>query len=132
RSEIDDAAVAFFRRWLDNPASGELRLPPNPDLYRMTAGRSSRCLHAAVWQGETILVSIGVAAHSRCGASLWRMMHDSPYPLATSAEDRPPEPWIAARIEAGLALYPEAANWLGDMERCLAWAWIEYVVNRRK
>src|SRR5690606_9418574 len=100
RSEIDDAAVAFFRRWLDDPAAGgELRLPPNPDLYRMTAGRSSRCLHAAVWQGEPILVSIGVATHSRCGA--------------------------------GRGLDREATNCLGAMERCLGWAWVEHVDNRR-
>lgn len=24
-----------------------------------------------------------------------------------------------------LALHPEAAQWLGDFERCLAWAWLE-------
>lgn len=37
----------------------------------------------------------------------------------------PGEPWCAVRLEPGIALYPETAHWLGDFERCLAWAWLE-------
>lgn len=126
RAEIDDRAVEFFRRWLDDPSGLDLPLPPNPDLYWLSGARASKCLHAAVRQGNTLLVSIGIAAHSRCGAVLWRRMHQGATGLATDAADCPAEPWIAVRVEPGLAIYPEAAGWLGDMERVLAWAWVEH------
>lgn len=89
------------------------------------ASASTRCLVATVSvRNSRPLVIIGVAAHSRCGASLWRRLHQGGG-LATRAEDVPPEPWCAARLEAGIALHPEHAHWLGDFERCLAWVWIE-------
>lgn len=42
----------------------------------------------------------------------------------------PPYPWTAVMLEAGLALHPDAALWLGDFERCVAWAWIERHARR--
>lgn len=45
--------------------------------------------------------------------------------LRTSPDQVPPEPWVAVRIEVGAAVMPEAMAWTGDLERCLAWAWIE-------
>lgn len=41
-------------------------------------------------------------------------------------------PWCAVYLEIGLALKPDASAWLGDLERCLAWAWIDYVKKRNK
>jgi hypothetical protein len=74
------------------------------------------------------VITIGIAAKSRCSAKLWQMLHNHAMPgipVKTDINAPPSAPWCAARIEGGLAHYPGAAAWLGDFERCLAWAWIE-------
>lgn len=43
----------------------------------------------------------------------------------------PALPWCAVRIEIGMAVHPQPADWLGDLERCLAWGWIEMVAEDR-
>jgi hypothetical protein len=52
------------------------------------------------------------------------MLTEIPEPL-NPMPDRPQTPWCAAKLMPGLSAYPAAAMWLGDMERCVAWAWIE-------
>lgn len=69
-------------------------------------------------------IAVGVAAHSRAGAALWRRLHRWPLPLATSIDDVPPEPWCAARIDT-YELDPERMGIYGDLERCLAWTWLD-------
>lgn len=65
------------------------------------------------------LVQIGVAPDSLAGADLWRTW------LGRDRDDRTPSaPWCCARLMPALALYRAAAHWLGDFERCVAWAWI--------
>ena len=48
--------------------------------------------------------------------------------FATSVKrgvQRPAEPWCAVLIHLTLALAdPSASAWLGDFERCVAWAWV--------
>ena len=36
-----------------------------------------------------------------------------------------PAPACLVRLADGLARYPAVAHWLGDYERCTAWAWLE-------
>lgn len=69
------------------------------------------------------LVSIGVAQRSRHGSALWPLMTGPVMPKAKPGLQRPAEPWCAVAIWPTLALYPSAADWLGDLERCIAWAW---------
>ncbi|MDQ3562852.1 MAG: hypothetical protein M3436_01505 [Pseudomonadota bacterium] len=65
----------------------------------------------------------GVAAHSRCGAALWRELHRwGKTPVVTDPERCPPEPWVAVALDAGITQHMDATEWLGDFERCLAWA----------
>src|SRR5690606_32854111 len=102
----------------------------------MTATAEGRSLIATVWGPLTEirnsapmclpLVTFGVAEHSRGGAKLWRMLHQAREPeVQTSPDNCPPEPWVAARMEVGIALLPEHAEWIGDFERCVGWAWLE-------
>jgi hypothetical protein len=71
------------------------------------------------------LVTIAVAAKSKVSARLWSELQ-RPIPGSSPAAGDPPRaPWVAARLYPTLALDPDAAVWLGDFERCLAWAWIE-------
>jgi hypothetical protein len=66
----------------------------------------------------TRLVRIGVADKSRCAQPLWERLGGAP-------DARPAEPWCAASIDPRGASADRAAyRWLGDFERCLAWAWL--------
>lgn len=73
--------------------------------------------------GEHIpLVTMAAAQRSRHGAPLWHQMV-----AAFGAKTgllRPAEPWCAVALHPSIAGYPDAAHWLGDFERCIAWAWI--------
>lgn len=68
------------------------------------------------------LVTLGVAQRSRHGADLWGTLV-AQFGCAKGLR-RPTEPWCAVALHAGLAAHREAAHWLGDLERCIAWAWI--------
>lgn len=71
------------------------------------------------------LVTMGVARRSRGAQTLWRIMHDAPYDLATDPDNPPKAPWLAVRVEPSLIDDPGASVWLADYERALAWAWIK-------
>lgn len=137
RSEVDDGVVDTCAALLrDAISGGEPLLPAIDPPVTMTATAEGRCVAVTIWaadesRGRAPLLTIGIAAKSRCGAPLWRLLHQHAHPaipIKTKAEECPPEPWCAGRIDPGGALYPDArAMWmaLADLERCLAWAWIE-------
>jgi len=131
REEISAAALAACSEILDAIArpgvdSPSVAVPGQPG-YRVAGSVSGRCCVLTVHHDDTRepVCTIGIAAHSRCGAGLWRELHRwGSLPVATDPERCPPEPWVAAALAAGIAAHPEAARWLGDFERCLAWAWV--------
>lgn len=131
RDEVSDQAVAACLALIDKITSGEVSESvkiPGVGEYYLSGRASSKCLVATVWSGapSIVIATIGVAAHSRCGAALWREMHAwGETPVVTDPAQCPPEPWVAAAIDAGITQHMEAAHWLGDFERCLAWAWLE-------
>jgi hypothetical protein len=135
RAEVDDVAIAAVQDGLDRALAGGRPLIPGGDCT-MTATAAGKCLIATAWSGGAApLVTVGVAAHSRCGARLWRALHEergAAMPrLATAGNPCPQEPWCAARLEIGLASEPRAAYWLADWERVLAWAWLSRVGAKR-
>jgi len=130
RSEVDADLMPRLRELLDAALMGEADLPvPDPDRrarYRLRATAQGRCMVATAYlvygaqqsksRMRIPLVSFGVSGHSRCGAALWRSLHQGPCP---------PEPWCAVRIHDTIAIDPAAARWIGDLERCIAWAWLD-------
>lgn len=131
REEISDEALAVCRGLIDRIMAGEVSEPaPIPGFagYSLSGRASSRCLVATVWADgppSEIVATIGIAAHSKCGASLWRELHRwGQTPVVTGPHHCPPEPWVAAALDAGIVRHMDAAHWLGDFERCLAWAWV--------
>ncbi len=66
------------------------------------------------------LVTLGVAARSRHAVELW----DGLASLAKADVKRPTAPWCAVVLWPALAAHPDAAEWLGDLERCIALAWV--------
>jgi hypothetical protein len=96
--------------------------------YSVSGRAEGRCLVATVWADgppSLVVASIGVALHSRCGSALWRGLHQwGTLPVVTDPEHPPAEPWVAAALDMGALQHPDCLGWLGDFERCLAWAWL--------
>lgn len=60
------------------------------------------------------------------GAPLaWRSLHRRPSRNGVPAPQEPEAPWCAVLLHKTLPLGGDATLWLGDFERCVAWAWIE-------
>jgi hypothetical protein len=137
RHEIEPRALASSAMLLDAAIrDGRVALPVEPAGLDLQVTAQGRCMVATVWHDEVPLVTFGVAAHSRCGASLWRMLCSG---ATVTAEGRrainpdsaPQEPWCAARLEPGIAVMMDVAPLLGDLERCIAWAWLDRLERQR-
>lgn len=138
RAEVGDAVLRDLAPWLAGAlASGAPSPLPVAALshFAVRATREAGALLVTLlapraphargrpYRGETIpLITLGVAQRSRQGAELWAMMvaqFDAAPGLA-----KPAEPWCAVAVHPPVAGYPESLDWLGDFERCAAWAWI--------
>jgi hypothetical protein len=68
------------------------------------------------------LVTFGVAHRSRQGAALWtELLKVGP---AAPGTREPHAPWCGVHVHPSIVGYMDALSWLGDFERCVAWAWI--------
>ena len=65
------------------------------------------------------IVTLGVAPTAN--ARLWQMLAGA----AKKKAQEPAAPWLAVIPYPGLNQGPYIAGWLADLERCLAWAWID-------
>jgi hypothetical protein len=115
RSEVAPGILATVGGWLK---SDSIELPGG--YVCRIVYRSAHCLEAEVLTPAAVrLVVVGVASHTRCGQPLWERIGGAP-------TTRPAEPWCGIWLDPeGLAADPAAYVWLGDFERCLAWAFIE-------
>jgi len=69
------------------------------------------------------LVTIGVVKKSR-HAHLWGLMTTGAHmPPAAKGIKAPQTPWCAIAVWPSSVLCADAFEWLGDFERCVAWAW---------
>ncbi|AVQ00330.1 hypothetical protein C7S18_23825 (plasmid) [Ahniella affigens] len=78
--------------------------------------------------GGPALVTIALAISRDAGVDMWAMLHmieEPGNPRSTRAGEPAEAPWLAVIPHVALALYPDASAWLGDAERCIAWAWIQ-------
>lgn len=56
------------------------------------------------------------------GSEMWEILHTSTsLPLQTKVNEPPELPYVADRIEPGVALNMSAMKWTGDFSKCLAW-----------
>lgn len=98
QSEISEEAPAVCRRLLaemQEACEGEMVRIPGVWDYFLSGQAAGACLVATVWSGapSVCIATIGVAAHSRCGARLWRELHRwGETPVVTDPEHCPPEP----------------------------------------
>ncbi|NNM75085.1 hypothetical protein [Enterovirga aerilata] len=124
RDEVSDAVVTTLRQQISEMLAG-LPVEVLPG-YRLTGTAAGGALLATV-ESETAgpLATVAVAPSGRSSTRLWQEL-SKPAPAGGVAVGEAPEPpWCAVRLYPGLGRDPDAAHWLGDFERCLAWAWIE-------
>lgn len=139
RSEVRAAVIDGLAPTIDAALAAGTAPPPEilipgmdgATLMLASEGRAS-CL-GQIWtplgEERRAILSFGVATTSRAGAALWRLLHDTAIgvDLATDRERPPAAPWLGVRLEIAAALVGDG-SWLtmaADLERCLAWAWIE-------
>lgn len=116
---------------LDTP-SGAMR------LYRLsTATGRSESPDIALWtikDGRNFpLVTIALSLNESSGRQVWEDLHrfNEPGNPKQTRGDKPPQgPWLAVIPHMALLLQPAGTThpsaWLGDAERCIAWAWIKW------
>jgi hypothetical protein len=139
RSEVADEVVQLLQPLVLSALRGErVPLPASvqPPSY-LSGGTDDGCaivLTVSVEQDRSPLATLAVApaeASEESARSLWRHLHALPIlPRAArldrgSITGRPAAPWCGVRLGVGILRHPQATEWLGDLERCLAWAWIE-------
>lgn len=138
RTDVAPAVTQLLASWL--PAtlnSGKYHHLPVPELSHFSAqifvqdGALVVTVSASVGphqqgkphNGQTMpLVTFGVAQRSRQGAPLWSMLVKAFGCVA--GLQQPGTPYCAVAIHPRIAAYKGATGWLGDFERCVAWAWI--------
>lgn len=133
RSEVDDEAIRVCRELLDLAIEGEedgVRVPVMPGITMAATATSKSCL-LTLMRDDDPIVQIGIATHSRAGASLWRVLTEvNPSGTPIAVDRCPPEPWVAARLEPGAVnCTPDILMAIGDFERCMGWAFIERTEN---
>lgn len=131
RADVAESVLPVVQDLLRRALAGvRVPVPGVPQICTLTAATIRTALLVTVWaEGgrRSPLVTVGVAVEKEDSLMLWRLLHESAVgtPLQTDARTPPPVPWCAARLEVGMALHPQPADWLGDFERCLAWGWVE-------
>jgi hypothetical protein len=131
--EVGDDAIRLLAPLLRSVVAGEeVEVPRVRPPCTLTGAAGGDCLILTVWgppDGEQLvpLATVGIARGPAESDRLWSLLHATAAGIATvtPGDQAPPLPWCGARLEVGLALYPEAAHWLADFERCAAWTWIE-------
>lgn len=123
RSEVSDEAISALRPLL---TAGERALPA-PSGYSLQVTIDGSALMATVrlgWHAETEtprvpLVTFGVAPDTSALYALRQLYRGR----ADAVREAPA---CIVDVHPTIALDPSAADFLGDLERCIAWAWIEH------
>lgn len=137
RAEVSEVAMAAMVQWLDRAldSPGERVALPVPKLAEFGAialteggalvvtiyGPSGAVDRGMPYAAKPQpLITFAVARRSRQGAAAWRSLNQ----MAGTTGNQPPEPWCAVVLHPQLAMYIGATQWIADLERCIAWAWL--------
>lgn len=132
RSEVSADAIAAVAPLLHE--GGEITIPDRGGRFsvRWTAPPGlGACLFTIAADGAPV-VTCGVAREEQASRDLWQQlvtMHErvmGPLGAAARRIALTETPWLGVVLLPGVAdLAPEDIAWLGDFERCLAWAWMD-------
>lgn len=137
RTEVDDATLALLHPWLERTrTSGNIEPLPVAPLSHFGArviketglvvtiyGPRGPHIPGRPHSGDFVpIATLGIAQRSRESEALWTSLrsHFCCKPGLTA----PSTPWVAVSIHDNIAAYFDALQWIGDLERCIAWAWI--------
>lgn len=134
RSEVSAAALAAVRPLL-RPGR---RPVPGMAGYALAVAADGGALLATVYgPGDRPCVTFGVAADAGAAGPLWAALERQYLALtdlpglraADFRAPRPPSglPWVSAMT---ILATPDEAGWIADLERCVAWAWIDSLTPR--
>lgn len=130
REEVSDAALSAMLPWLKASiqAGGIVALLAPMSDYGARCLTQDGALVVTVYAPQPQvgqrppLVTFGVAHRSRQGAALWtELLKVGP---AAPGTREPRAPWCGVHVHPSIVGYMDALSWLGDFERCVAWAWI--------
>lgn len=136
RFEVSDATLAIVAPLINKAiATGKhITLPDGLSEFSINATTEGDSLLVTVWAKHGIfssvlgcstpepLVTFGVAYDDEDGIRLWNHMVTT---FGThSSVQHPKRPWCAASLHPSLVFYIDDSSWIGDFERCVAWAWI--------
>ena len=133
QGDVAGETLARVRPWLSALVTGGAAPLPVSELadYSATATVLDGALLVTISgrpvpgnDGLPPLVTIGVARRSRHSSVLWPLLTGPVMPQAAPGLRRPGEPWCGVVLWPTMALEPDAVPWLGDLERCIAWAWV--------
>ena len=142
RSEVTDETLALMRPWLSAAiATTEPISLPVDELSHFSAvaihevglvvtlyGPIGPHIPGKPHKGDKApIVTFGVAERSRESAVLFAKLEKH---FGRCAVSRPEVPWCAVALHDNLAAFTEALDWIGDFERCVAWAWITHQIRR--
>ena len=137
RSEASDTAVAFAADLLTRAQGGERVDLIGPAAHHgLSVKIDGHVMLATIDapagpytrgdpnRGPTVpMLLMGVPRKARPGPGLWALMCTTA--KMDTLPNAPSYPYLAALPLAPLPMFEEATDWLGDLERLLAWAWIE-------
>lgn len=141
RAEVSDDTLSILAPWLDSARAAAGLLVPLPGeafagfaakvmlahgaMVCTVYGPADRFPHLAGMaevQDGVPLVTFGVAQRSRHSKTLWdSLVAFSDHPPRCAM---PESPWCGVILHPTITAFPDAIEWLGDFERCVAWAWI--------
>jgi len=138
RDEVDAGLLDALLPSLAQVGQGYQPLPgPLGERYQLRLDAAGRALLATVQttigaDQRAPLATWGVCLDQVDEQPLWQQLLGLQRQLAAvmpAHQHRPQipasRPWCAVVLLPGLLHDPAAAQWLGDCERCLAWAWVE-------
>lgn len=122
RSEVADHVLTIVAPML---AVGSHVVPGVIGGYTLVVPRCERGWLGTVYQADIPIAMIGVAANEHEADEIWAALtqvYAKGRPWYGQPAIRPQAPWCAV----ALFIVAPAFDWLGDFERCLAWAWIDH------
>lgn len=131
RAVVSDAALAVVVPWLAEALTSlePLPIPGVTGDFAALALQQAGALVVTVYGPQPDigrrepLASFGVAVRSRQAGKLWDMLMQT-QPGVIRGLQPPGVPWCAVVPYPALLAHGDALGWLGDFERCVAWAWV--------
>jgi hypothetical protein len=123
RSAVSDNALVTLGAHLKRAIAAKRDIIPTTACTLMASHAGPLLLCTILDIGGRPVLTFGVAPRARGADTLWTMLTQNRQ-FDAEPGDPPPAPWVAVRMDAG-ASSANLADWMGDYERCIAWAWIE-------